>query len=157
MNMKAKGLRGVAALTAATLAVAACGDSATSVQSGAVVGQMPVDESFIPWGIRWSGAGAGRYEARLRLVDIDGQIALCGVGWLSSGTYAKANRQSLRTKFVTYDGEEILRDFSFFARAGSEAALDGAMANCALTTMPVSADQGGEFDIGGNRSRFSGS
>lgn len=151
------GSKTAALLAGAALALAGCAETSGNSTStrGTTVSQMRVDDSFGDWGIIWSGGGSGRYEARVKLVDIDGRIGLCGVGWLSSQTYAAANRQSLRTKFLTYEGRPILRDFSFFASVESEPALDSAVANCAVTTMRTAEDTGGEFDIGGNRSRFS--
>ena len=130
----------LAALALAAL-VPACSENAAP-QGGPVIARKAVDDSFVPWRIIWSGGGPGRYEARVALTDIDGRIAVCGVGWLSHATYARVNRSSMRSKFVTYDGNEILRDLSFFASVGSEEALDTATANCALTNMRVTETEG---------------
>lgn len=121
-----------------------------------VVAQMPVDDSFVNWGSTWR-ADAGRggvYEARIKITEIDGMVALCGVGYLSNQRLRRANASARRGTFLTYDGQEILRDFSFFATVRSEEALDTATANCALTTLRAADSRGGRFDIGNNRSRF---
>ena len=94
---------------------------------------IPVDKDFERADIRWSGAHAGGYDSMIALKGIDGQIALCGVGIVTNSQLNTAVRSALRGGVLRLDGEPVIKNFLYFAKAPSTGALTKTKANCKLS------------------------
>lgn len=110
-----------------------CGFSAAA-QS---VFSIPQDEGFSPANLRWSGANAKGYDANIALKNIDGKLVLCGVGVVTNIQLNQAVGSALRGGTVKINGQTVLKNFSFFAKAKNAKALAGTPANCKSTGAAV--------------------
>ncbi|TDT74976.1 hypothetical protein BDE40_1699 [Litoreibacter halocynthiae] len=101
--------------------------------SAQAVFTMPQDKDFQPANMRWSGATAKGYDAFMALKNIDGKLALCGVGVVTNIQLNSAIMRGLRGGTVKLNGKTVLKDFSFFAKAENVGALRKTKANCKST------------------------
>lgn len=108
--------------------------------------QIPVDDRFGGGTIDFSGYGNG-YVYRMMLTDHKGQIAVCGAGYFPDASSAIGVRRLMRRAEVLLNGRKVVRDLSFFSQVRSEAALEGAAANCTLTEFPTPTSGDVEVDI----------
>ena len=108
--------------------------------------QIPVDERFGGGTIDFSGYGKG-YVYRMMLTDHEGQIAVCGAGYFPDASSAIGVRRLMRRAEVLLNGRKVVRDLSFFSQVRSEAALEGAPANCTLTGFPTPTSGNVEVDV----------
>lgn len=108
--------------------------------------QIPVDEHFGGGTIDFPGYGKG-YIYRMLLTDQKGQIAVCGAGYFPDASSAIGIRRLMRQAEVLVNGRKVVRDLSFFSQVRSEAALQGAPANCTLTGYPTPKSGNVEVDV----------
>jgi hypothetical protein len=108
--------------------------------------QLPVDERFGGGTIDFPGYGKG-YVYRMMLTDRGGQIAVCGAGYFPDASNAIGVRRLMRKAEVLLNGRKVVRDLSFFSQVRSEAALEGAPANCTQTGFPTPKSGNVEVDV----------
>lgn len=113
------------ALTFATLPVAA--------QNAITIDQ---DASFADASLRWTGATAGGYDARAAFKNVDGKLALCGVGIVTNIQLKAAVDNGLRGGTVKVNGKTVIKNFKFFAKAKRRNALERTKANCKVSNAP---------------------
>lgn len=118
----------------------------------AKAGTVTVDRTFTDWGINWSGSG--QYLAKIKLIEINGKIVLCGAGVLTGGINSNFNNQALNSTFMTLNGQPIIKGFRFFANARSKKRLPSAKANCRYTTASAPLKKSDVIDIGSNKTKF---
>jgi hypothetical protein len=98
---------------------------------------VPLDKDFQPANIRANGAIANGYDAYMALKNIDGKLALCGVGIVTNIQLNQVIKVSLRGGTVKMNGKTILKDFRFFAKARNLSALPKTNANCKSTGVAI--------------------
>ncbi len=108
--------------------------------------QIPVDDRFGGGTVDFSGYGKG-YIYKMKLIDREGQIAVCGAGYFPDASSAIGIRRLMRRTEVLLNGRKVVRDLSFFSQVRSEAALEGAPANCVLTGFPTPKTNDIEIDL----------
>lgn len=105
--------------------------------------EIPVDGNFFDANMRWNGATAGGYDAKMKLiVDREGYLALCGIGRVTNVQLSSAIRKGLRGGQLVVDGRPVLKNFSFFTRARKATEVTAGTATCKSSPVkpPQSAD-----------------
>jgi hypothetical protein len=116
--------------------------------------QISVDGSFGDGYVNWPGLPGG-YYFKARVIAVDGQLELCGVGVFTDAYTRSTEQQVLGDTRFTMNGESILEDLTFFARANRKRDLGGATANCARTKAAVpNGDVAFDIDVPNRRYRF---
>lgn len=109
------------------------GDSALFAQKANFAGSARVDASYQSWGYNWLGNNSGSYDARYKLFERNGALVLCGAGYLS-GTVGRAeNKSALRQAKLMLNGQQIMKDLSFFENVRRRNELDIGSATCFFT------------------------
>lgn len=67
------------------------------------------------------------------MVDREGVLYLCGVGFYQDSQRRKTTNEALRFHSFRLNGQEIFRGTGHFARVANADALGGAQANCRST------------------------
>jgi len=94
------------------------------------------DASFKDASLRWSGATAGGYDARAAFKNVNGKLALCGVGIVTNIQLSSAINAGLRGGTVKVNGKTVIKNFKFFAKAKRRNALEKTKANCKVSSAP---------------------
>lgn len=100
---------------------------------------IPQDSDFQEANMRWTGATAKGYDARMAVKVIEGKLALCGVGVVTNIQVSSAIKNGLRGGYVKLNGKKVIKNFTFFAKARSLSALDSTKANCKVSNTPLPA------------------
>lgn len=105
--------------------------------------QIPVDSSFADAEFSWQGMPGG-YEYRIKLIDANGIIELCGVGVYTNAQLRQTVDRLLRGAQLKINGRTVIRGFRYFNRVNHPSQLNRAVANCKSTGVRVPR---GEIDI----------
>ncbi|GHA42800.1 hypothetical protein GCM10008927_04150 [Amylibacter ulvae] len=122
-----------------------------AAKQGQKAGKVTVSESFSDWGINWGSSG--NYIAKVFVTEHNGQIILCGAGYLKGAITANFNNQALTGTYLTLNGENILNGLRFFSNARTAKNLPKTKANCAYTkaTGPIKASDRFRFESRRNK------
>lgn len=139
----------VTRLIAATLVMAALSPSSAHSQTF----EVPVDADFVEMPVTFTGQFGTVYEARWAVRPVDGQIAVCGVGFVRDARFNGTVRQMLRDAEILLNkqNEQTVHPVSltYFGRASSAQALNGATANCQNIGVAIPAGlQSIQLDLG---------
>lgn len=121
-------------------------------EAGHISRKVTVDDSFDRRTIDWAApdrpGGPGVQTIAARVIEADGMYELCGAWAVDDGGHQNSTvpAQLMHDLNLTADGRTVIEDFGFFARAPSAAALNGTVANCTWTDLPV-ADGPYVFDV----------
>ncbi|WJY20128.1 hypothetical protein QTA57_09430 [Fontisubflavum oceani] len=102
-----------------------------SAQNSAL--QVPVTSEFIPGEIQFTGGLGTVYQYRWTMVAVDGQLALCGAGYLRDGRLRSSINDMLEGASLLVGSQVVPVDARFFTRARSARRLDQAVATCQPT------------------------
>lgn len=94
------------------------------------------DASFKDASLRWNGANAGGYDARAAFKNVNGKLALCGVGIVTNVQLSSTINNGLRGGTVKVNGKTVIKNFRFFAKAKRRSALEKTKANCKVSSAP---------------------
>ena len=97
--------------------------------------EIPVDNSFSDWGIRWSSGE--RYTALIGFKELNGRVVFCGTGYLNNNGLKRINQKSLRSKSLVINNRTVLTDFSYFTKTNSKRLMKASKATCRATTITV--------------------
>lgn len=132
---------GEAVSTPQVAPVAAGPAPSVSVQGAGVISEVgPITGRVAADGVRWGTTQTGRNNEVIfaggDVRNIGGLAAVCGVKTEGGVTTRRFNHQVFRSFVFAIDGQEILRDVNYFARAGSFEALETTPARCKTTSTP---------------------
>ncbi|QHQ34048.1 hypothetical protein [Algicella marina] len=96
----------------------------------------PVTRDYGVAGVNWADRREG-YTYVYKVVDVDGELYVCGAGFHEGQTRRKANRQALRAHAFVVNGETVLVGTAHFAEYADEEALVAGTANCRATGKPT--------------------
>lgn len=116
---------------------------------------IPGAEDFGAAQVVWQGGIGRAYAYRLKLIDHNVRLALCGAGAYVNPLNGQQTRRLMRKAELKMDGKTILKDFGCVTRVASEDKLVGSPATCRLTKAATPRKQV-EFGIshGKNTCRF---
>lgn len=119
-------------------------------------GKVKVDDSFGEVVlVDWGGDTQGTYTAMMKITSIDGFVAVCGVGHLSSASMNKLTRKVLRGYTLTADGVDVLDGLNFFTNVRRKEDLTTADATCRISSTPTSElSESPDWDIKSGRTSF---
>ncbi len=93
--------------------------------------QIPVDAKFFDANMRWTGANAGGYDAKMKLiVNKQGHLSLCGIGRVTNIQLSSAIKSGVRGGRLFVDGKPVIKGFGFFTKAKNAADLKKGNATC---------------------------
>ena len=108
--------------------------------------QIPVTEEFTDGELFIHGL-PGQYLYRIHVIDVGGQLEICGAGVFTDSYTRSAFRGLLRGATILMDGQGILENLTYFARVNSQNQLVGALANCRATGMATPTSGQPDFGI----------
>lgn len=91
-----------------------------------------VDDSFAEGELGWQGLPGG-YEYRVKIIEVNGVLELCGVGAFTNMTARNAAVKMLRGAELKINGRTVLRNFFYFNKVNRASQLNRAMASCKST------------------------
>ncbi|PIB24591.1 hypothetical protein BFP76_05245 [Amylibacter kogurei] len=123
-----------------------------AAKQGQKAGKIAVNDTFSDWGINWGSSG--KYIAKILITEHNGQIIVCGTGYLKGAITANFNNQALTGTYLTMNGENILNGLRFFSNARSAKNLSKAKANCAYTKAKGPIKDSDKFLLESRRNKY---
>ena len=111
-----------------------------------------VDESFFDWGINF-GSGAS-YRAKMKLLEVNGRLALCGAGYIRGDLLKTFADQALAATYLTLNDKAILENFRYFKFNNTKKQLAKSKAKCRYTTAKLPIPKSADLDIKQYKTRF---
>ncbi|MEM9434820.1 MAG: hypothetical protein AAGA12_12930 [Pseudomonadota bacterium] len=98
---------------------------------------VPIDDGFANADVSFTGGVAGGYEARWKVIQVNGIIEVCGAGAFTNIQLRDGVKRGLKRGQIYMNGKVILEDLSFFADAKRASKLKATPANCRSTGVKV--------------------
>lgn len=92
--------------------------------------QVPMTPDFNEGEIRFTGGLGAVYTFRWDAIARDGQLAICGTGYLRDNRLRSTIRGMAREAEIQIEGQLVGIDLRFFSRARTVNALQSTAANC---------------------------
>jgi len=111
----------------------ACSCLAVSSASAAkieITRQIPVDKTFGGSDITGGGGFSGGFEIRMKVIDANGNLELCGALVYTNAQTRQAYRSFLRDSYFVVNGKRAIKGFHYFNNAKHVDKIDSALANC---------------------------
>ena len=140
-----------------TLGTLAAGLLALTVQTSAAQAQqfqVPVSADYIEFSLQFTGGIAAPYTVIWDVMEHEGQLAICGAGFLRDARFNAAIRQMARNASLTVDGQTRPVDLSGFRRARSINNLRSGAAHCHVVGALPRTNQPIHLQYGGATVRF---
>lgn len=134
-------------VAALATAIGATAVFAPMAHAGDAMFQIPVTEDFGKGSIVWSGGIGEGYVYRIRVINHEGNLAVCGAGTYVDVASRDQTRRVMRRREVQIDGKTFLKDLTFFTIVKKNTPLVGAMANCRDSGVKVPPGKNHKFSL----------
>ena len=108
-----------------------------AAQAEEISGQIPVSDTFFENTIIFNPGQIKAYTYKMKLSAEGGKIAVCGAGVYLRSDMRSFSRKAMRGAILRVNGQDTLKDLSFFSRYKNVNAMNQGVADCKLTDVPV--------------------
>ena len=109
---------------AVCLCLAATSASAAKIE---ITRQIPVDKTFGGGDISGGSGFSGGFELRMKVIDANGNLELCGALVYTNAQTRQAYRSFLRDSYFVVNGKRAIKGFHYFNNAKRVDKIDSAM------------------------------
>ncbi len=121
-------------LAALAFGISACEDPGAA--GGKATFSVPLTQDFEGFGVRWFD-DRGNFFYLWDVIDRDGELHLCGVGFYEDSQRRGATNEALRSHSFRIAGREIYRGTGHFKKVANEEELVRSQATCRGTGVPT--------------------